>query len=58
MKYAILPIVAVFFLFTFFVFAHPVFADGDSFTQKDREMLVRLDERLKQIDKRFEQIEK
>ncbi len=33
-------------------------AEGDSFTQKDREMLIRLDERLNQIDKRFEQIDK
>ncbi len=35
-----------------------VFSAGDSFTQKDRELLVRLDERLNQIDKRFEQIDK
>ena len=27
------------------------------FTQKDRELLIRLDERLNQVDKRFEQIE-
>ncbi len=33
-------------------------AEGDSFTQKDRELLIRLDERLNQIDKRFEQINK
>ncbi len=33
-------------------------ADGDSFTQKDRELLIRLDEQLNQIDKRFEQINK
>ncbi len=33
-------------------------AGGDSFTQKDRELLIRLDERLNQIDKRFEQINK
>ncbi len=58
MKYAILPMAAVFFLFTFFTFVHTVFADGDSFTQKDREMLIRLDERLNQIDKRFEQVDK
>jgi len=32
---------------------------GDAgFTQKDREFLIRLDERLNQIDKRFEQIDK
>ncbi len=30
----------------------------DSFTHKDREMLIRIDERLNQIDKRFEQIDK
>jgi len=34
------------------------YAGGDSFTQKDRELLIRLDERLNQIDKRFEQIDK
>ncbi len=33
-------------------------AGGDSFTQKDRELLIRLDERLNQIDKRFEQMNK
>jgi len=33
-------------------------AGKDSFTQKDRELLIRLDERLNQIDKRFEQIDK
>lgn len=32
--------------------------DSNSFTQADRELLVRLDERLNQIDKRFEQIDK
>jgi len=31
---------------------------ADSFTQKDRELLIRVDERLNQIDKRFEQIDK
>jgi len=34
------------------------YATQDSFTQKDRELLIRLDERLNQIDKRFEQIDK
>ncbi len=34
------------------------YAGENSFTQKDRELLVRLDERLNQIDKRFEQIDK
>ncbi len=33
-------------------------AEGDTFTQKDRELLIRLDERLDQIDKRFEQVDK
>jgi len=47
-------ITCVFNTFTTF----PVHAGGDSFTQKDREMLIRLDERLNQIDKRFEQIDK
>ncbi len=28
------------------------------FTQKDRELLIRLDERLNQMDKRFEQVDK
>ena len=35
-----------------------VYAGEDTFTQKDRELLIRLDERLAQIDKRFEQIDK
>ncbi len=35
-----------------------VLAENGSFTQKDREMLIRLDERLNQVDKRFEQIDK
>ena len=30
----------------------------DSFTGKDRELLIRIDERLNQIDKRFEQVDK
>ena len=33
-------------------------ADNGSFTQKDRELLIRLDERLNQIEKRFEQVDK
>ncbi len=33
-------------------------AGGDSFTQKDRELLIRIDERLNQVDKRFEQVDK
>ena len=43
----------------FNIFTIPtVHAGKDSFTQKDREMLIRLDERLNQIDKRFEQVDK
>ena len=38
--------------------ASSAYAGGDSFTQKDRELLIRLDERLNQIDKRFEQMDK
>ncbi len=34
------------------------YAGGDSFTQKDRELLIRLDERLNQMDKRFAQVDK
>ncbi len=41
-----------------FIFTAPAQAGGDSFTQKDRELLIRLDERLNQIDKRFNQIDK
>ncbi len=33
-------------------------AGQDSFTAKDRELLIRLDERLNQIDKRFEDFDK
>jgi chaperonin cofactor prefoldin len=33
-------------------------ANNGSFTQQDRELLIRLDERMNQIDKRFEQIDK
>ena len=33
-------------------------AGSDSFTQKDRELLIRIDERLNQVDKRFEQVDK
>jgi len=54
-----MPKVAV-FLLTFLVLSSAVssLAIADSFTQKDRELLIRLDERLNQIDKRFEQIDK
>jgi len=42
------------------IFLTPLYSysGDDSFTQKDRELLIRLDERLNQIDKRFEQIDK
>ena len=33
-------------------------AGDNSFTQKDRELLIRIDERLNQVDKRFEQVDK
>ncbi|MEA3414958.1 MAG: hypothetical protein U9R02_02205 [Thermodesulfobacteriota bacterium] len=38
-----------------FAFSQQIFAANDSFTQKDRELLIRLDERLNQIDRRFQQ---
>ncbi len=34
------------------------FAQKNTFSQKDRDLLVRIDERLKQVDKRFDQIDK
>jgi len=34
------------------------YAGEDTFTAKDRELLIRIDERLNQMDKRFEQIDK
>ncbi len=49
------------FLISVWMFMLPITAicgDEASFTQKDREMLIRIDERLNQIDKRFEQIDK
>ncbi len=33
-------------------------AGDDSFTQKDRELLIRIDERLNQVDKRLNQVDK
>ena len=59
MRNVIIPL--LFFCITCLVtaFIPPVlYAAGDAFTQKDRELLIRLDERLNQIDKRFEQIDK
>ena len=49
-----------FFLLLFYLFLVPlsVQAGNTSFTQQDRELLIRLDERLNQIDKRFEQVDK
>ena len=49
-----------FFLLLFCLFLVPlsVQAGNTSFTQQDRELLIRLDERLNQVDKRFEQIDK
>ncbi len=54
---------SIFLLFVIACFSNavtifPAHAGGDSFTQKDREALIRIDERLNQIDKRFEQIDK
>ena len=49
------------FLISVWMFMLPITAicgDEASFTQKDREMLIRIDERLNQIYKRFEQIDK
>ena len=46
------------FVMILFASASLVWAANDTFTQKDRELLIRLDERLDQIDKRFEQIDK
>ncbi len=50
----------LFLLVIIFLVIVPAFANAgeDSFTQKDRELLIRLDERLNQIDKRFEQIDR
>ena len=49
-----------FFLLLFCLFLVPlsVQAGNTSFTQQDRELLIRLDERLNQVDKRFEQVDK
>ncbi len=49
-----------FFLLLFCLFLVPlsVQAGNTSFTQQDRELLIRLNERLNQVNKRFEQIEK
>jgi len=52
-------LVLTFFLLTLILLV-PVrgLAAGDSFTQKDRDLIIRLDERLNQMDKRFEQVDK
>ncbi len=44
--------------FTFFYLSSFALAAGAGFTQKDRELLIRLEERLNQIDKMFEQMDK
>ena len=52
-------IILLLFIITCFFNAFTIpsaYAGKDFFTQKDREMIVRLDERLKQIDKRFEEL--
>ena len=46
------------YLVGFIFYVPAIRAEENSFTQKDRELLIRLDERLNQIDKRFEQIDK
>ena len=47
------------FILIFLFAIQPVSAANDgSFTQQDRELLIRLDERMNQIDKRFELIDK
>jgi len=52
-------LVLTFFLLTLILLVPVrVLAAGDSFTQKDRDLIIRLDERLNQMDKRFEQIDK
>lgn len=35
-----------------------VLAGNDGFTQKDRELMIRIDERLNQMDRRFKQVDK
>jgi len=45
-------------LFCLFLVPLSVQAGNTSFTQQDRELLIRLDERLNQVDKRFEQVDK
>jgi len=48
-------VLVLLFSFPVVFITNPVSAG--SFTEKDRELLIRLDERLEQIDKRFEQID-
>ncbi len=45
-------------LWIIFCLSSTALAGEVGFTQKDREFLIRLDERLNQIDKRFEQVDK
>jgi len=55
----IYPFLSLFLLGAILAFPTGNAAAGqDSFTAKDRELLIRLDERLNQIDKRFEDIDK
>ncbi len=52
---------ALLFLFSLIfplLFTTVSFAQKSTFSQKDRDLLVRIDERLKQVDKRFDQIDK
>ncbi|CAN2039098.1 conserved hypothetical protein [Candidatus Magnetomoraceae bacterium gMMP-15] len=56
MKYT--KIITNFIIFINLLFiCQPVFA-GDGFTQKDRELLIRLQVKMEEIDKRFEQVDK
>jgi len=57
MKKAIVLLTTIICFFNVFAVLS-VNAGDDSFTQKDRELLIRIDERLNQVDKRFEQVDK
>ena len=57
MKKAIVSLTTIICFFNV-ITVFSVNAEGDAFTQKDRELLIRIDERLNQVDKRFEQVDK
>lgn len=50
-----MKISTLFYFFCISLFLMPLYAHAgeDSFTQKDRELLIRIDERMNQIEKRF-----